>query len=324
MTAQQPLETKEPPEKATDPFIDPLTELEKDINQDFERQREGKLDQKTDSVSDDKANQGFEQDTDQKEADKSLKKDSPKEDASTEEYQTLSKKLDATNERLYENQRFARSLNQNKTTALKQIKDLIEEGELSEDQGEKLIAVLNASSVKEPESLSKPESLEENSHPFQKFFTIANLDVIQNYLEVSEDETYREKVHAFDAFMNEASQEELNDLYQELSSFEKEPMKLLKKMLSKGQQYLDEGFSEFAKAGGFRKYNSNKNSEIEILQRKVDKLGKKLLSYESYDKPTYRLDELNTDGSIKDASQSDDPLAPLFTYPAVGKANHRR
>ncbi len=315
---------------------DPLTELEQEINQEFEDQRNGTV--SSPIAVKDKDDQETSSDLDKKAAsyDKTgnpsanqnqppQERVSEKEDSSkpSEELQSLSKKVESLNERLYENQRFARSINQNRANAISQIQRDIEDGELSEEVGDKLLKLLNTTSVKEPEELSKAETTPQHQNPFQKFFTIASTDVVQNYLEVTEDELYEDKAKAFGAFLSEATQEELDTLYKELELLETRPTSLLKKMLEHGKAYLDEGFGEFMKAGGFRKYSFTKNTEIETLNKKIDKLEKKVLKYESYDKPTYRMDELNKGDEARE-SESADPLNPIFSYPIVGKANHRR
>lgn len=219
--------------------------------------------------------------------------------------------IDVIRKRLEDNQSYSRTIRQNRDSAVAYVNKLIEEGDLPEEQASQLISILKSNTVKEPEGLTASEKKDVSSHPFQKFYDIANQDVIQTYLDVTEDDHYRDKVNAFDAFMTDASQEELEQLHKDLSNLEKKPVALLKKMLAVGQEYLDEGYDDYRKSGGFRKYSSIKKNEIEVLQNKVDKLNKKLSQYESYDKPTYSLEEASESTSKR--QKSDDVLTEFFT-----------
>lgn len=242
-----------------------------------------------------------------KKKDHSTKMDSINKNSSLKEE---SKELENAQKRLEDNQNYSRTLRQNRDSALSFVNKLLDEGDLPEEQANQLISILKSNISKEPEGLSASDKKENISHPFQKFFDIANHEVMQIYLDVTEDDNYRDKINAFDAYMTDASQEELEELYKDLGNLEKKPISLLKKMLSVGQDYLDEGYSDYQKAGGFRKYSSIKKDEIEVLQNKVDKLSKKLAQYESYDKPTYSLEEASE--STNKNQKSDDILTQIF------------
>lgn len=313
--------------------IDPLTELEEEIQEGFRSQQDypsANKDKAKEEVND-REPAGKEirskdnpSDNEKETGPKYSKPSSSKEETaqSKEDYDALSKKLDLVNERLYENQRFARSMNQSRSQVIQQIQKDIEEGDISEEIGERLMTLLKASSLKEPEGLMKGDAAPHASSPFQKFFDIATPDIVQTYLEVTEDEGYEDKAKAFGAFLKEASSEELDSLYKELEQLSSRPTALLKRMLHEGDQYLQSGFGEFMKAGGFRQYSVLKREEINTLLKKIDTLQNKIIKYESYDKPTYHLEELRGQQGDEEGDTSD-PLLPIFRYPGVGKAYQR-
>lgn len=308
--------------------IDPLTELEEEIQEGFRSQQDYppiKKDEIHNKKDLDKT-AILKEDNDESapvNADKMGSQPKKEETAqSKEDYDALSKKLDLVNERLYENQRFARSMNQSRSQVIQQIQKDIEEGDISEEIGGRLMALLKASSLKEPEGLMKGDAAPHASSPFQKFFDIATPDIVQTYLEVTEDDGYEDKAKAFGAFLKEASSEELDSLYKELEQLSSRPTALLKRMLHEGDQYLQSGFGEFMKAGGFRQYSVLKREEINTLLKKIDTLQNKIIKYESYDKPTYHLEELRGQQGDEEEDTSD-PLLPIFRYPGVGKAYQR-
>lgn len=243
---------------------------------------------------------------------------------------TDSKELDTLKERLNENQSYARSikrsmsfLNKSIEESVSKINEFVENGDLSEEQSKAILSILKAKNpsdnVKEPKSLSEKIEREEDAHPFQKFYDVANKDILEEYiLQAADDDDHenevrnqvKDQIRSFDYFMQEASEEELKSLYEELSKIEDKPTRLLKKMLTVGKQFMDEGYSDFNKAGGIRKYLKEKNSEIEILHKKIDKLDKELAKYKMYDKPTYNIKESSNNKSP--AMQTSDPVDKLL------------
>lgn len=246
--------------------------------------------------------------------------DLPVENKSTIEKNTDSNELEILKGRLQENQSYARSIKQSVSFMTKsidesidKINDLVENGDLSEAQSKEILSILKskkpAGNIKEPKGLGDKVDNNKSDHPFQKFYDIANEDILGEYKRYTRDKSCDEKVRAFDFYMNEASTEELETLHKELSEIENDPVELLTKMLEVGQQFMDEGYSDFNKSGGIRKYLKEKNSEIETLQKKIDKLDKELSKYKMYDSPTNSIRESSQDKSP--ASQILDPFDKL-------------
>lgn len=219
--------------------------------------------------------------------------------------------INSLKERLQENQGYARSmkrsmsfLNKSIEESIGKINELVENGDLSEEQSRTVLDILKAKNpnhnIKEPKSLSEKIENDEDSNPFAKFYNIANRDVLEEYiLQAADDDIHEEEIRnqvanqikAYDFFMAEATEEELKHIYQDFSKVEDKPIRLFKKMLSVGKQFMNEGYSDFNKAGGIRKYLKEKNGEIEVLQKKIDKLDKEMSKYKMYDKPTFNIKE---------------------------------
>jgi polyhydroxyalkanoate synthesis regulator phasin len=183
--------------------------------------------------------------------------------------------------RAYENQKFARSVNQKFTEALKVIDGLVDEGEMSEDISGKLLSILKKDALEFPKNDFATKGEEESDHPFDKHKKRLDQGLYQTYIEVSEDHEAFSKLRAFDQYLMEADEQELSQLDKELSDI-KSPMSLLKKILSVGQGFLEEGLGEFYKQGGFRKYIAAQKKETATLKAEIDKLTQKIEQYECY------------------------------------------
>ena len=119
-----------------------------------------------------------------------------------------------------------------------------------------------------------------------------------------EDPLFDKKVAAFDFFVNHASEQEKDELVEELESFDPNSLKLAKKMFQIGEKYYEENYKELDEAGGLKELVTVKNTEIKRMQRKIDKLEKELSRYNDYDKPTSRIDEL---GDTPEGVSTDEP-----------------
>lgn len=178
------------------------------------------------------------------------------------------------------------------------IKDLIESGDLEEEAGKALLEAMSSTAIKEPDDLkhSLKESQEKSSQgilsPLYKNFTE---DLLNQYLEVSEDEVVDNKIRAFDSLVTQSSEEEQKEILERILEKGKTPMSHLKAVLALGQEFLDDGFGEYLKAGSFKKYTNSWKEKQADLEEKVDKLQRKLIQYESnFDRP----DKMNLGGSM--------------------------
>jgi predicted translin family RNA/ssDNA-binding protein len=121
-------------------------------------------------------------------------------------------------------------------------------------------------------------------------------------------------VNAFDYFLSVGPKEELEQVLEDLTELLGDPVKLAKKMLSIGQEVYEESYKGIKEAGGFKNYLSQKDGEIEKLQKKIDKLETKLAQYEDFDQPRYRMDETGSPemGEVESSKPANDTLSTLF------------
>jgi hypothetical protein len=184
----------------------------------------------------------------------------------------------------YDQQRFARHEQQKVKDTLKAVEELAEAGDLDEDSANKLLAHLKRESKDKANETFTNNIIVENPQPLSKYQAILRKAEEENkifatYVEVTEDINARKKLEAFDIYLREASEQEIEVLEEEFSHC-KTPMELLKKVVAKGNEFLDDGLSEFYDHGGFRQYFKAKNETVKKLQKDIDKLNKKLLQYE--------------------------------------------
>jgi hypothetical protein len=146
----------------------------------------------------------------------------------------------------------------------------------------------------------------ETSHPFGKVLAIANQE-LENIRKYTDDATLDDKVRAFDYFLLVASPEEQEEALEDLTALKGNPLSLAKKMLSIGQQH-EKAYQEMKDVGSLQGLLNKKDQDIDTLRKTLDKLRKKLAQYEDYDKPRYRLDEMNE----LEESTSQDSISSLF------------
>lgn len=187
-------------------------------------------------------------------------------------------------------------------------KEFVENGDISEEEGQRLLEILESSgssSQDEDSDGADPRP----GQPFAKIFKVANTE-LENIRKYTGDTRLDDKVKAFDYFLSVASVEEQQGILEEFTDLIDHPIELTKKMLAMGQKCFEESYGEIQEAGGFKGYIYKKKSEIDKLTKTIDKLTKKLLQYEDYDRPTYSLNEM---GSSEDGkANSGDSVDTLF------------
>jgi len=218
-------------------------------------------------------------------------KENEGEDEPLSEAEVLKKKLEKTEKTLAENHKYGRSNAQKVKNALKTIQRFADDGLLAEEEAKELLQTLHS----EEEGTEDEDAARYQATPFAPIFKVANKE-LQNILKYTDDEHLQEKVNAFDYFLSVGSKEEIEQVFEDLSDLLDDPLKLARKMLSIGQDVYEESYKGIRQAGGFKNYLSQKDQEIEKLQKKLDKLEKKLLQYEDFDKPRYRIDETGSPG----------------------------
>lgn len=243
----------------------------------------------------------------------SHKKESVKDDEDNEEEDNNKKssseiektkaELEKTQKRLLENQKYAHKHVQKVKNAIKIAQSLINEGNLTQEEAQSLIETLQS------EEEEGEDHYRGDSHPFSPIFRVANKE-LENIRKYTDDDTLNDKIAAFDYFLSVSSETEIKEALEELTGLMDNPVKLAKRMLAIGQQTYEDSYKDIKESGGVKNLLSLRTQEVEKLQKKVDKLEKKLSQYETYDKPTYRIDEMSEVDSKE--SESEDPLTPMF------------
>jgi hypothetical protein len=232
-------------------------------------------------------------------------------EGSLSEFEALRTKLEKTEKVLAENQRYGRTNAQKVKNAQKVVQKFADEGLLTEEEAKELFGTLQADGREPPPNGdgSEDDGMPRRAvHPFAPIFKVANKE-LQNILKYTDDDLLQDKVNAFDYFLSVGSKEEVGHVLEELTELLDDPVKLAKKMLSIGQVVFEESYKHIQEAGGFKNYLSKKDQDLEKLQKKIDKLEKKLLQYEDFDQPRYRIDEM---GDGADGEPAKDTITTLF------------
>jgi len=216
------------------------------------------------------------------------------------------KKLEA---RAHDNQKFARSANQKIKETLKVLDQFVAEGSLEEDQAGLLLSILKKDGLTFSEDSFNEKIEEKSNNPFKKYKDMLDPELFSTYVDVSDDQEAAKKLYAFDQLLNEIDSTEADVFLKELSGLQS-PMAVLKKIISYGEKYLDEGMGEVYKQGGFRKFLAVQKEETQKLQKELDKMKKKMVEYEpneSSGKFWLSSDSKGSDGS-SDSLKGLDPF----------------
>lgn len=235
------------------------------------------------------------------------------------------------NSRLNENRNYSHTVNKKLTSVTNIINELVQNGDLSEEHAESISKIIKNNDVKKPEGLT--ESPTASLDPFQKFIDIANPLEIENYVNYTGDEQYIDKIKAYNHFMyQEATLEEKQKIYAELSEFEKSPAKLVKKMMEIGDNFLKEGFDEFLQSGSIRKYIQSTKQKLINKEKEFDKINRDKVKSD-YDEPTYGFEKysssfVNTkqknDANESQAYDSNSAISQVFKARDKRLASQRR
>ena len=304
-SGKQEYPQKQPGEKVPEPSVDSLAQLFQERDQGAD-QKKG-LQKRTDELGKLQPLQSLSKQSSRQEENKPTEtaKAAP-EAAETQEVdqtpdlEALQQELARTQKRLTENQQYGRHNAQRLKQALKITQELMAEGSLSEEEALRLKEALESEISETPEDLGTTEG-----HPFARILSIANQE-LENIRRYTDDTRLDDKVRAFDHFLLIASPQDQEQALEELQEVLDQPLALAKKMLAFGQQYQS-SYQAMKKAGGLQALLEQKDQEIAILGKKLDKLTQKLSHYEDYDKPRYRLEDrgpLGAEAPLKDTVSS--------------------
>ena len=217
------------------------------------------------------------------------------EDDKTPDLEIFKREAEKVRGELESTKKWGHANSQKLKKAMVQTKEFIENGDLSEEEGQRLIEILQASSHSSSTSSFEEEGDlgdDKNPNPFVKIFKIANGE-LENIRKYTDDPLLQEKINAFDYFtVVMATSEEREALLEEFQDLLTDPLQLTKKMLSVGKTCYEDSYRDIQEAGGLKGYLSKKDTEIDKLTKTIDKLSKKLAQYEDYDRPTYGLKEM--------------------------------
>jgi hypothetical protein len=239
----------------------------------------------------------------------SLEKPSKEDDEPPSEVEVLRTKLEKTEKTLAENHKYGRSNAQKVKNALKVVQRFADDGLLAEEEAKELLQTLH---LEGEEGSEDDDATRYQTGLFAPIFKVANKE-LENILKYTDDDRLQDKVNAFDYFLSVGSKEEIEQVFEDLSDLLDDPLKLARKMLSIGQEVYEESYKGIKEAGGFKNYLLQKDQDIEKLQKKLDKLEKKLLQYEDFDKPRYRIDETGSPGGDAERGRpGNDTISALF------------
>ena len=215
-----------------------------------------------------------------------------------QEKEDLSAELSKLKKRNEDIRSYASDVKRRLSLTQAKITSLMASGDLEEEAGQAVLEALRSTTFKEPEdlkqSLKEPADKDSQSILMPLYKNLTS-DLLDQYLEVSEDDAVSDKINAFDALIAQSSDEEQRTILDGILEKGKTPMSHLKAVLAVGQEFLDEGFGDYLKAGSFKKYTMLWQEKQTLLENKVDNLQKKLLQYEgNFDRP----DKMNLGGSI--------------------------
>lgn len=224
-----------------------------------------------------------------------------------EKFESLRLQLEKERKNASEAQKWGTRNSQKVKTAEKHLKAMLESGSFTEDEEEELKKALNL--LMSPADETEPVVSSDSLHPLKKYFDIANKE-LPKFRTYGNDSNIDNKIGAFNAFVVDASAEEIRDLIDDLESVEDDALKI-KKMLALGEKNYNEGFKEILESGGMKKTIEKKNKELEKLNKDLEKYKKKLTEYEDYDKTTrYGISEIR--GTEDEVSETfEDPFDEL-------------
>ena len=207
---------------------------------------------------------------------------------------------------LNENQKWGHANNRRLKKVAKLVESLKESGVLNDDEFRDLNDHLNS----DPEEEERIESITRD--PLQNLIKIADKRVDDLREIYEDDELYDRKIIAFGEYYNTLSKDEKEDLVEELDKISGNELKLAKRMYQIGGKYYDEEVKEIEDAGGFKKLLGKKDLELENMKKKIDKLTNRLLKYEDYDKPTYKVDESRDSLNLVKSKSYDSEVEEFF------------
>lgn len=245
-------------------------------------------------------NADVEQSSETQKSEQNIKTNDQKEDSKhPEEKKSDSERTNRELERvkgdLSETRRWGRINAQKLKQVEKAIQSLSESGSLTESEAQELLSIAKNEkhSIEDDEDEDNSRSNKKESNPISELISIAD-SKIQELADIfDDDKDFYKKTDAFGKFIQFASPKELEDIMDELEPLKSSPIKLAKRMYRIGEEFYESFYKDLENAGGLKDLVIKQKKEIENLKKKVDKVNEKNLKSQDYDKPNYKLAELN-------------------------------
>lgn len=235
------------------------------------------------------------------------------EDGHTSELEGLKKDIEKNRKSLLDAQKWGTKNSQKVKYALKKLNALMENNSFTEDEEKEVVNLKQLLESDMDAPFEEDKAANANQHPISKYIDIAyeKLGVMKELSD--EPESFHKKYRAFEISLLDYKPDEMELLADELDELKDNPVKLAKKIMDMGEQYYNEYYKEFEESGGFRNIIEKRNKEEKKLKNEIDKLKKKLLTYEDFDKkPRYHVgedSEVETQDESSDASE--DPFESM-------------
>lgn len=233
-------------------------------------------------------------------------------EAPPSEVDLLKKDVEKNKKSLLDAQKWGTKNSQKLKYTLKKINTLIENASFTEDEEREVLELKKMLESDVDAPFEEDKAANTNQHPISKYIDIASekLGVMK---ELSDDpDSFYKKYRAFEISLLDYKPDEMELLADELDELKDNPIKLAKKIMDIGEQYYNDYYKEFEELGGYRNIIQNKNKENEKLQKVIDKLKKKLLSYEDFDSPKYNIGEDSTiETEDENSGSSTDPFESM-------------
>jgi len=311
------VDQNDPPEIVPAGKVDPFEEME------TERHREFLPDNKPEEPIKDKAPKTKEPTESIKEKTE-VAEEEGEEGNDTSELEQLKNEAEKSKKSLLDAQKWGTKNSQKVKYALKKLNVLIENGSFTEDEEKEALNLKQMLESDTDAPFEDDKATNANQHPISKYLDIASEKLVV-MKELSDDpESFHKKYRAFEISLLDYKPDEIELLADELDELKNNPVKLAKKIMDIADQYYNEYYKEFEETGGFRKIIEKRNKEEKKLKNEIDKLKKKLLTYEDFDKPKYRIGEDHSIASEDESSDSSaDPFEQMEESRALMSKNRR-
>jgi hypothetical protein len=167
------------------------------------------------------------------------------------------------------------------------IKSFVEEGTLTDDEAQTLLDHVQFENGADVEPTSSSSSSGEGLGKYSNAIS-KELEVMERYS--SNPQEIKINTQAFQHLFDTSSWQEKQNILDELSGFEDDPIELTKQMLLLGAQHNNEVYSEIHESGGVKQLKEKYINEIETLKKELDKSKKQYNKlkekYEDYNDPT--------------------------------------